>query len=120
MLQQGPRIALFVCVALAGFGCGGAHINGRLLTPPAPSIDEVRVLARAAPVDNAETPRIRPVNCRVYSSGELIVDVMLVMPSPQQSQTWVVQNARFFTNGLNVPARLHSDGRPKSTIEVKD
>lgn len=65
----------------------------------------------------------------MYSSGEVIVDVLVVMSAgtsewgpdadDPRSKSASVWKARFHTNGFNVPARLQSSGYSGASILIR-
>jgi hypothetical protein len=117
---------LFAGIVLQAAGCGAPPIKGRLLKPPALSGDRAESLAEQAAVPTDEWPLARPAAVRIYPSGEVIVDVLVVVSAVEPDwsskagapvpESEAVFTAAGNTNGLNVPARLHGSGRETGSI----
>jgi hypothetical protein len=122
-----PAGALALMIAC---GCGGGFIKGTLLSPPAMPEADIARHVDSAPVPAHEGHRvIRPLAVRAYPTGEVVVDVVVVQLAVEPSWSGkagngfsddqLVWRATFSTNGLNVPAHLHSSGRAGATIELR-
>lgn len=110
-------------------GCGGSWITGPLLMPPGLPGETATQIAESAPVPDNEWPKARPVSVRMYATGEVVVDVLVMMsavepkwrstPGQPIPDSRAAFKAGYHTNGFNVSAKYHSSGREGSAIVIR-
>jgi hypothetical protein len=128
--MNGRRLLpLLVTFWLLTIGCG-SFIKGSLLVPSAIAEDQAASLVESTGIPAEVFPVSQPVTARVYPTGELIIDVLVMVsavepswsnrPGDGKSESDSVMEATFHTNGLNVPAKLTSNGREDGRILIRD